>query len=218
MKLLHRIKHWINGVRKLFRSYWLHIAAFFFHVQSGVWPSNKHSVRQSGFSCKQEERREDKLPGSSISKTLWMGAISLLWSQSHNLKQSAIPVKLCLPHFFIIDFYSSNCCSLLLWHTVAHLSLSLCLPMVFPSPLIFSSLAKSACFCMQSQCCNSSKCPHYQYFIWKYISFPNSSQTNTVLHSCYEILMRALSLHWADMISAAEKIGDFHYHIIVSFK
>lgn len=61
-------------------------------------------------------------------KILWIGAMSLLWSQSHNLKQSSVSLKRCLQHFFIICFYSSKCCSLLLWlwFSVA-LSLSLCL-------------------------------------------------------------------------------------------
>lgn len=105
-------QHQINRVRKLFRDYWLYLSSVFFsHVQSSKWPSNKHSASWLQLRAGEERRRALK---RSV-RILWRGATSLLWSQSHNLNQSSIPVKLCLLHFFIMCFYPSNCCSLLLW-------------------------------------------------------------------------------------------------------
>lgn len=129
-----------------------------------------NTLRGSLAAVASRRRGEETSPGA-IGKILWIGATSLLWSQSHNLNQSAIPVNLCLPHFYIIGFYPSNCCSLLLWHTVPHLSHSaygISLSLLYLSFFFF--LAKTPCFCLQALCCNSSKCPGYQYFISKYIS------------------------------------------------
>lgn len=153
------------------------------------------------------ERRRGALKLSV--KILWIGTTSLLWSQSHNLHQRTIPVKLCLPHFFIICFYPSNCCSLLLWHTVAHLSLSLSAYGISQSLLYISfPLAKTPCFCLWALCCNSSKCPGYQYFISKYISLTISSFAGATRY-------RWGLCQSAEQISMADKTGDF---IIMLFK
>lgn len=112
MKLLDWAEHQVNWVRKLFRSYWFSKLCFSSTVSllcgltmNTVWGSLQLKAAAL------EERSPEVI--SIISQ---IGDSLLLRAQSHNLSHSAVAVKLCRLHFFIIGFYPSNCCSLLLWH------------------------------------------------------------------------------------------------------
>lgn len=143
---------------------------FFSHAQSSMWPSNKHSLSWLQLQEGEARRRALKLAVEIVR----IGETSLLWSQSHNPKQSTISLRRCLQHFFIICFYSWKCCSLFLW---LWLSVALSLPLSYSldgisQPLLYEwfPLAKTPCFRLRALCCNSSKCPVYEYFISKHIS------------------------------------------------
>lgn len=126
-------------------------------------------------------------------KILRKGVTSLLWPQSHNPNQRVILMKLCLfrtsgYYAFILQLLQSvpliNCSSPL---SLFFYGISLCFLY-----LSFSS-AKTACFCLRALCCNSNKCPGYQYFISK------SDSSRIALRWCYQIQMSALSEHRADI-------------------
>lgn len=201
MKLLDWAEHQVNWVRKLFRSYWFSKLCFSSTVSllcgltmNTVWGSLQLKAAAL------EERSPEVI--SIISQ---IGDSFLLRAQSHNLSHSAIAVKLCRLHFFIIGFYPSNCCSLLLWHSVAHLSLCGCgSSLLWLRISFFPLLPQTSHLCLLALCCNSSKCRVHQYFISKCILLTNffrirlqcSCQTQMCSQSTKQICL-------------ANKVGDF---------
>lgn len=99
-------------------------------------------------------------------------------------------------------FHSWERCSLL--HRLTHcISLLLSAGGVSPPLLCVRFLsAKSPCFSLRALCCNSRKCPGYQYFISKYISCTVSSSPGASRWN-------RTSARSAEQTSTADKADNF---------